>query len=65
MSNTENNRPTSIEDSGEISINFGEIFRALNKFKLTTAILLAQMNFLLNSTASENPNITKMDNKNS
>ena len=39
MSNTENNRPTSIEDSGEISINFGEIFRALNKFKLTIAFI--------------------------
>lgn len=39
MSKTENNRPTSIEDSGEISINFGEIFRALNKFKLTIALI--------------------------
>ena len=39
MSNTENNRPTSIEDSGEISMNYIETFRALNKFKLTIAII--------------------------
>ena len=39
MSNTEKNKSTNLEDSGEISINFGEIFRALNKFKLTIAFI--------------------------
>jgi len=39
MANTENNKSTHLEDSGEISINFGEIFRALKKFKLTIALI--------------------------
>ena len=39
MSNTEKNKSINLEDSGEISINFSEIFQALNKFKLIIAII--------------------------
>lgn len=39
MSTTETNIPNNPEDNGEISINFGEIFRVLKAYKLFIAIL--------------------------
>jgi len=39
MSTTETNIPNNPQDNGEISINFGEIFRVLKAYKLFIAIL--------------------------
>ena len=39
MSTTETNIPNNPQDNGEISINFGEIFRVLKSYKLFIAIL--------------------------